>query len=138
MAGGDDATGTGAVSGPATGKGDMTPGLLGALASLRPVLRNQDDAENAPEREPEVLTDLRQIWSAMLVRSQIQQSLATPSPSDAGPLNSATLVHRALALMREQSPGYLQHFLAYADTLSWLEHMGGSDRAAPPGRRGKP
>ena len=33
------------------------------------------------------------------------------------------LVHRALHLMRAASPGYLQHFIAYADTLSSLQQL---------------
>ena len=38
--------------------------------------------------------------------------------------------------MRELSPAYLQHFLAYADALSWLEEF---DAAAPkPKAAGKP
>ena len=45
------------------------------------------------------------------------------APADAGPLNSGVLVHRALGLMRSLSPGYLQHFLAYVDALSWLQQM---------------
>jgi len=39
--------------------------------------------------------------------------------------------------MREQSPGYLEHFLAYVDALSWIEQLHGGDapketRRAPP------
>jgi hypothetical protein len=26
--------------------------------------------------------------------------------------------------MRDVSPGYLQHFVAYADALSWMEQLG--------------
>ena len=44
-------------------------------------------------------------------------------PSNAGPLNSSALVHRAVTLMRELSPGYLQHFLGYVDDLTSLEQM---------------
>jgi hypothetical protein len=57
-------------------------------------------------------------------------------PQNAGPLNSSSLVHRALSLMRELSPGYLQQFLAYADALSWLEQLnaGGTPPAKEPPR----
>ena len=121
---------------------DTMAGLLSALASPTPPRgategTARSEAESKPELEPGILTDFRKIWSTLLTRSQIRQSLERSSPSDAGPLNSATLVHRSLALMAELSPGYLQHFLSYADTLSWLERMGGSDRAAH-GRRGRP
>ncbi len=73
-----------------------------------------------PER-PE-LEELRQLWSQLRTRSQLQASLQA-LPDDAGPLNSAVLVHRALTLMREVSPGYLQQFIAYADTLSSLQRL---------------
>jgi hypothetical protein len=36
------------------------------------------------------------------------------------------LTYRAMALMREVCPDYLQHFVAYTDALSWLEQLGGS------------
>lgn len=32
-------------------------------------------------------------------------------------------MHRALALMRTLSPGYLLQFLAYVDALSWLQQL---------------
>jgi hypothetical protein len=53
-------------------------------------------------------------------------------PGNAGPLNSSSLVHRALSLMREVSPGYLKQFLSYVDALSWMEQMNGG--AAPTGK----
>ena len=62
-------------------------------------------------------------------------------PEDAGPLHSSVLTYRAMALMREVCPDYLQHFVAYTDALSWLEQLGGSaatggdaDGAATPRR----
>ncbi|MBB5883716.1 DUF2894 domain-containing protein [Xanthomonas sp. LMG 8992] len=71
--------------------------------------------------------DARRLWTELRSRSQLRQSLQ-PAPTDAGPLNSGVLVHRALALMRTLSPGYLQHFLSYVDALSWLQqlHDGGA------------
>ena len=55
-------------------------------------------------------------------------------PANAGPLNSSNLVHRSLSLMREQSPAYLQHFLAYLDALSWMDQL---DRGAAPKKSGR-
>jgi hypothetical protein len=60
-------------------------------------------------------------------------------PKNAGPLNSSSLVHRSLSLMREVSPEYLQHFLGYLDSLAWLEDT--TARPTPPatpsrGKRG--
>ncbi|WP_109126396.1 DUF2894 domain-containing protein [Dyella sp. C11] len=68
------------------------------------------------------LDEFQQIWSGIRTASQLQQSMQ-PSPENAGPLNAGTLVHRSMSLMRDLSPGYLQHFLAYVDDLSWLEQM---------------
>lgn len=98
--------------------------LLAAFPSARP------DAPDTPDGAPTpaafaplpALDDARRLWTQLHGRSQLRQSLQQ-APSDAGPLNSGVLVHRALALMRTLSPGYLQHFLAYVDTLSWLERM---------------
>ncbi|MBB5504669.1 DUF2894 domain-containing protein [Paraburkholderia atlantica] len=66
----------------------------------------------------------RQVWSKVRTEKQLRQSLAQV-PGNAGPLNSSSLVHRALSLMRELSPEYLKQFLSYVDTLSWLEQMNG-------------
>ncbi|WP_437176686.1 DUF2894 domain-containing protein [Burkholderia glumae] len=63
-------------------------------------------------------------------------------PKNAGPLNSSSLVHRALLLMRELSPEYLRQFLVYADALSWLEDLHGeaatAHREAPRAKAGAP
>ena len=68
------------------------------------------------------LQDVRALWANVRTDSQVRRSLAS-SPSNAGPLNSSSLVHRALGLMRASSPGYLQQFMTYLDALSWLEQM---------------
>lgn len=70
----------------------------------------------------EALDDFRKIWSELRTDSQVRQSLEQV-PTNAGPLNSGNLVHRSLTLMRELSPEYLQQFLSYVDTLSWMEQM---------------
>ena len=93
---------------------DSTPG-----SSERPVLP--------------ALEDFRKTWSAVRSESRLRQSLAFV-PTNAGPLNSAALVHRSMALMRELSPGYLRHFLAYVDDLSWLEQLGASVGGKPAAR----
>ncbi|WP_244196076.1 DUF2894 domain-containing protein [Paraburkholderia susongensis] len=71
----------------------------------------------------------REVWSKVRTEKQLRQSLAQV-PGNAGPLNSSSLVHRSLSLMRELSPGYLKQFLSYVDTLSWLEQMNGGAPAA--------
>jgi len=83
------------------------------------------------------LEDFRRLWSQQRTREQLRATLQPP-PAGAGPLNSASLAHRALALMRTASPGYLQHFMAHLDALSWLEQMRASGSLAPEGGPGTP
>ena len=80
-----------------------------------------------PSAFPELaaLDEFGKIWSQLRAESQLRQSLEQ-APENAGPLNSSALIHRSIALMRELSPEYLQHFLSYVDALSWMEQMNGS------------
>jgi hypothetical protein len=78
----------------------------------------------------ELLDYFREVWSKLSADQQVRQSL-DQVPKNAGPLNSSSLVHRALLLMRELSPGYLRQFLAYADALSWLEDLSAATAPAP-------
>jgi hypothetical protein len=68
-------------------------------------------------------------WTRLRAERRITQSLARV-PENAGPLNSHHLVHRALVLMHELSPDYLNRFMAHVDGLLWLEQVHGI--AAPP------
>lgn len=77
---------------------------------------------NVPTAVPAGLEEARRLWTQVRTESQLRASL-DDVPADAGPLNSSMLVHRALHFMRAASPGYLQHFIAYADTLSSLERL---------------
>ncbi|WP_430715479.1 DUF2894 domain-containing protein [Ralstonia flaminis] len=79
--------------------------------------------------ELKILEDVRETWSRVSAEKQLRQSL-DQVPTNAGPLNSSSLVHRSLLLMREVSPEYLRQFLAYVDALSWLERMGGEGAGA--------
>ncbi|NYE26481.1 DUF2894 domain-containing protein [Pigmentiphaga litoralis] len=78
----------------------------------------------------------RDALSKVSTNRQVRQSLERV-PENAGPLNSSHLVHRSLLMMRELSPGYLRHFLAYVDGLSWMEQVNafgmpmGKDAAKP-------
>lgn len=71
-----------------------------------------------------ILDYFRETWSRVSIDKQLRQSLEQV-PDNAGPLNSNSLVHRSLALMRELSPGYLQQFLSYVEALSWMERLAG-------------
>lgn len=78
--------------------------------------------------EPELLDYFRETWSKLSADSQLRASLEQV-PKNAGPLNSSSLVHRSLSLMRELSPEYLRQFLSYVDALSWLQQMNGDEAA---------
>jgi hypothetical protein len=49
---------------------------------------------------------------------------AEEAPEDSGPLNPQKLAIRSLLAMRDLSPAYLGRFVAYVDTLFWLEKAG--------------
>jgi len=109
-------------------------GLLDDIARRAPAEGDGPAAGNAVPRpsawpELEVLDYFRQTWSKVSTERQLRRSLEQV-PGNAGPLNSSSLVHRALSLMRELSPGYLQQFLSYVDALSWMEQMNGGDALA--------
>ena len=96
-------------------------GLQGLVAALQ--ARHGDAPAPGPSPvAPSALTEAREVWAQVRTDSQLRASLHDV-PADAGPLNSGMLVHRALHLMRAASPGYLQHFIAYADTLSSLQQL---------------
>ncbi len=78
-----------------------------------------------------VLDGLREIWSGLSADRQVRQSQEQVH-KNAGPLNSNQLVHRALSLMRELSPGYLQQFVGYTEALAWMEQL--TAAAAPPAK----
>ncbi len=115
---------------PAPASGHTTVPASG-LRELVAALQTRADhvpGPDAPPATPAQLTEARDTWSRVRIDSQLRASLHDV-PEDAGPLNSGMLVHRALHLMRAVSPGYLQHFIAYADTLSSLEQF--QQAAAP-------
>lgn len=62
----------------------------------------------------------RSTWSRLSAQKRITESLAQ-LPENAGPLNSHRLVHRAMSLMHEMSPEYLQKFMAHVEALMWLD-----------------
>ncbi len=83
------------------------------------------------EELPEV-DYFQKTWSRLSTGLRLQQS-QRHVPDNAGPLNSSHLIHRSLLLMQERSPGYLQHFLSYIDTLSWMEQLT-ADTTLPPAK----
>ncbi|MBZ3930272.1 DUF2894 domain-containing protein [Xanthomonas citri] len=121
--------------------GALTAQMAGHAALMEVDSRKTASADAMLFPELPALDDFRRTWTTVRTASQVRQSLQD-APKDAGPLNSSVLVHRCITLMRERSPGYLQHFLGYVDALSWLEqlHTGGAlanEEAAPlaPGKK---
>ncbi len=119
-----------------------------ALRALRAQLEpTQDDAAtqaaSAPDasaapRDLKVVHQHRAAWTQLRAEQRVAQS-QTALPDQAGPLNSQLLLHRALTLMRETAPGYLQHFMGQAEALMWLERaLAAPAPAAKPAPRGKP
>ncbi len=97
--------------------------LAGPAADAEPAPAPQPAPVTAfPSEEMPLLQEVREIWDGVRTASQLRQSLV-PAQEDAGPLNSSVLVHRALTLMQATSPEYLQHFVAYAEALSWMEQL---------------
>lgn len=95
-------------------------------------IENASAASTTPDLP--ALDTFRKTWSRLHSQSQLQQ-LSEAAPADVGPLSSAILVHRSIALMRALSPDYLAHFLAYIDDLSWLEQLAGSTSSPPTATR---
>ena len=72
---------------------------------------------------------LRQQLRRIGVRKEVSRAMAS-RPKNAGPINSHMLVLRALGLLRDISPDYLNRFMVHLDTLLCLhDHQA---RAATP------
>ncbi|MGF6639432.1 DUF2894 domain-containing protein [Paraburkholderia sp. MM6662-R1] len=111
-----------ATSGDANAANDAT--LAALIERLARHHARADAPHGAAYPDLPAVDYFREVWSKLRTEKQLRQSLAQV-PGNAGPLNSSSLVHRALSLMRELSPEYLKQFLSYVDTLSWLEQMNG-------------
>lgn len=128
------------------GRGNAAPGRS-ALAPLIDAIAahaRADTGAAGPDRAyPELpaVEEFRALWSTLRTSSQVRKSLAEV-PTGAGPLNSAALAYRSLSLMGATSPAYLERFLSYVDTLSWLETLQDAavltGREPPPTASGKP
>lgn len=79
----------------------------------------------------------RQTWAQLRMDDHLRHVMAEV-PDDAGPMHSTVLVHRAIAVMHEAAPGYLQHFLGYADALAVLERYCPAPASVPPARAPRP
>lgn len=117
--------------GAASRQGDAGgPGALTALVERLAGRRQAEPRADAAGGQPPMLEDVRSLVARQRIERQARAALAR-APGNAGPLNSALLAHRALALMHAQSPSYLRHFLDYLDTLAWLEAPADATRPRP-------
>src|SRR5690606_42139191 len=85
---------------------------------LRELLDHIEASAGALERPS--LEEFRERWGRIRHDSQVRLSMATVLEG-AGPLHSSTLLHRAMALRRSASPGYLEHFISFAVSPSWID-----------------
>jgi len=117
-----------------TGRGDAETAGQSSLRELASLIAHQ-----SPSRQPGVMAGnmplsgasypelaamdyFRGTWTRLSTNRQLRQS-QEQVPDNAGPLNSSSIVSRSLTLMRELSPGYLEHFLAHLDALSWMDQL---------------
>ncbi len=101
-------------------------GMPAALAS--PAQPAPQTLSTLPE-SPRVQQFRKQLRT-LSVQKQVRTALSK-APQNAGPINSHMLVLRALGMMRELSPDYLQRFMTYVDTLILLENAVQGKKAAP-------
>ena len=110
----------------------------GGLADLLAhVAERTGVAEGSAARSASDLKSLRYFrstWSRLSADRRLNQSQAKV-PENAGPLNSQHLVHRAITLMRDTSPDYLNRLMSYIDTLSWIDQ---ANVSAPPPAAARP
>jgi hypothetical protein len=66
-------------------------------------------------------------WQRLRTEQRLRR-LRDALPPQAGPLHSASLIHRALAQMQAVSPEYLDHWLRSVDDLLALERIAARTR----------
>ena len=71
-------------------------------------------------RESPRVRQFRKQLRQISVQKRVSKAIAR-APQDAGPINSHMLVLRALGLMRDISPDYLNRFMTHVDTLLCLQ-----------------
>lgn len=97
------------------------------------VVADHDSGDGNDTALMPALDEFQQLWSRIRIDSLLRQCLDS-LPEDAGPLHSSVLTYRAMALMQELSPEYLQHFIAYVDVLTWMEPVSGTSTVVEPTR----
>jgi hypothetical protein len=70
-------------------------------------------------------------WARLRIDAHLRRASHRPR-GPVGPLNSQRVMLQALQQLRQLSPTYLQHFLAQAETLLWLEDSAAAPAAPVP------
>ena len=102
----------------ASQKAEPSP-MAALLQDMKPPAPAASPATAWPGESPRVRQFRRQLRK-ISVQKQVSQAIAQ-APQNAGPINSHMLVLRALGLMRDISPDYLNRFMTHVDTLLCLE-----------------
>ncbi|WP_051237433.1 DUF2894 domain-containing protein [Ottowia thiooxydans] len=104
--------------------GQLADGIAARHAANEPPVTQAAGLTSASpaQRELGTLRQFRGAWSRLFAEQRLRQTLAQVPPQ-AGPLNSHHLVHRALAVMQDISPAYLQRFVTQVEALLWLEQQ---------------
>lgn len=91
-------------------------------SAIPQALRELQRELGAP-RELRALGLLRQHQWQRDIAQRIARAIDS-APEDPGPLNPRMLAIRSLTAMGERSPDYQRRFVAWLDTLVWLEEQG--------------
>jgi hypothetical protein len=91
-------------------------------SSAGPTLGKQFMDKSAP-REMASVRRMRDTLARSGAQQRVRQA-ASNTPDDPGPLNPQKLAISSLALMDQLSPAYARRFVAYLDTLQWLDDAG--------------
>jgi hypothetical protein len=106
------------------------------LALLQAVGEEQpEQADNPVAEPPRELRAARRFRSTLLqvgAERRLQQA-NRETLEESGPLNPQKLVTESLRIMERLSPAYLERFIAYADTLLWLEQAAAASEQDPAG-----
>ncbi len=87
--------------------------------------QNENTVGNTEKPELKSLKQFRDSLAKEHAEQRVADALAN-KPENAGPLNPEMLAIRSLATIRDLSPDYLNRFVAYMDTLLWLEQAASS------------
>ena len=70
----------------------------------------------------------KEVWAKQYANGLVNHSIEN-RPEDPGPLNGQMLAIRCLSTMRNLSPGYLNRFVSFVDTLLWLQQTDRDSRS---------